>query len=144
MHEDILKYLVFPHENKRKTTTTAATTKTKTCKPGRKQLTWFPSDTNLLEPRTASYRPFPRPRQEFGTSIAPCRVGRLAAVQQRRAHGHFTRRTFIFRFKSMVEKKMDSWSRAQRQNLSVVIYHTLFSHNEERFHQTGFKREKIA
>ena len=37
---------------------------------------------------------------------------------------------------------MDSWSGAQKQNLSVVIYHTLFSHNEERFHQTGFKREK--
>ena len=42
----------------------------------------------------------------------------------------------------MVEEKMDSWSGAQRQNLSVVIYHTLFFHNEERFHQTGFKREK--
>ena len=39
-------------------------------------------------------------------------------------------------------KKMDSWSGAQRQNLSIVIYHTLFSHNEERFHQTGFKWEK--
>ena len=26
---------------------------------------------------------------------------------------------------------MDSWSGAQRQNLSVVIYHTLFSHNED-------------
>ena len=37
---------------------------------------------------------------------------------------------------------MDSWSGAQWQNLSIVIYHTLFSHNEERFHQTGFKREK--
>ena len=37
---------------------------------------------------------------------------------------------------------MDSWSGAQRQYLSVVIYHTLFSHNEERFHQTGFKREE--
>ena len=37
---------------------------------------------------------------------------------------------------------MDSWSGAQRQNLSVVIYHTLFSNNEEQFHQTGFKREK--
>ena len=36
---------------------------------------------------------------------------------------------------------MNSWSGAQRQNLSAVIYHTLFSHNEERFHQTGFKRE---
>ena len=34
---------------------------------------------------------------------------------------------------------MDSWSGAQRQNLSVVIYHTLFSHIEEQFHQTGFK-----
>ena len=28
---------------------------------------------------------------------------------------------------------MDSWSGAQRQNLSVVIYHTLFSQNEEQF-----------
>jgi len=37
---------------------------------------------------------------------------------------------------------MDSWSGAQRQNLSVVVYHTLFSHSEEWFHQTGFKREK--
>ena len=37
---------------------------------------------------------------------------------------------------------MDSWSGAQRHNLSVVIYHTLFSHNEEQFHQTGFKRKK--
>ena len=37
---------------------------------------------------------------------------------------------------------MDSWSGAQRQYLSVVIYHTLFSHIEERFHQTGFKREE--
>jgi len=26
---------------------------------------------------------------------------------------------------------MDSWSGAQRQNLSAVIYHTLFPHNEE-------------
>ena len=34
---------------------------------------------------------------------------------------------------------MDSWSGAQRQNLSIVIYHTLFSHNEEQFY---FKREK--
>ena len=34
---------------------------------------------------------------------------------------------------------MDSWSGAQRQNLSFVIYHTLFSHNEE---QAGFKMEK--
>ena len=37
---------------------------------------------------------------------------------------------------------MGSWSGAQRQNLSVVIYHTLFSHREEQFHQTGFKKEK--
>ena len=37
---------------------------------------------------------------------------------------------------------MDSWSGSQRQNLSVVICHTLFSHNEEQFYQTGFKREK--
>ena len=37
---------------------------------------------------------------------------------------------------------MDSWSGAQRQNLSVVIYHTLFSHNEEQFHYTDFKRKK--
>ena len=50
-------------------------------------------------------RPFPRARQEFGTSIAPCRLGRLAAVQQRRVHGHFTRRILIFRSKSMVEEK---------------------------------------
>ena len=35
---------------------------------------------------------------------------------------------------------MDSWSGAQRQNLAVVIYHSLFSHNEEQFYQTGFKR----
>ena len=38
-------------------------------------------------------------------------------------------------------EKIDSWSGEQRQILSVVIYHTLFSHNEEQFHQTGFKRE---
>ena len=34
---------------------------------------------------------------------------------------------------------MDSWSGAQRHNLSVVIYHTLFSHNEAQFHQMDFK-----
>ena len=38
---------------------------------------------------------------------------------------------------------MDSWSGAQRQNLSVVIYHTLFSYNEEQFYQTGFKMERL-
>ena len=37
---------------------------------------------------------------------------------------------------------MDSWSGAQRQNLSVVIYHTLFSHSEKQFYQMGFKKEK--
>ena len=37
---------------------------------------------------------------------------------------------------------MDSWSGAQRQNLSIVIYNTLFSHNEEQFHHTGLKSEK--
>ena len=49
--------------------------------------------------------PFPRARQEFGTSIAPCRSDVLAAVQQRRVNGHFTRRTLTFRFKSMGEEK---------------------------------------
>ena len=39
-------------------------------------------------------------------------------------------------------RKMDSWSGAQRQNLSVVIYHTLFSHNEERFHHKGERKKK--
>ena len=37
---------------------------------------------------------------------------------------------------------MDSWSEAQRHNLSVVMYHTLFPHSEEQFHQMGFKKEK--
>ena len=36
---------------------------------------------------------------------------------------------------------MDNWSGAQRQNLSIVIYHTLFSHNEERFQKGEKKRE---
>ena len=43
-------------------------------------------------------------------SIAPCRVGRLAAIQQRRVHGHFTQQTLSFRFKSMVEEK---WTAGQ-------------------------------
>ena len=51
---------------------------------------------------------FPQARQEFGMSIAPCRLGSLAAVQQRWVHGHFTRWTLIFRFKSMVEEKWTS------------------------------------
>ena len=42
----------------------------------------------------------------------------------------------------MGEENMNSWSGAQRQNLSVVIYHTLFSHREERFHHTGINTEK--
>ena len=37
---------------------------------------------------------------------------------------------------------MDSWSGAQRQNLSVVIYYTLFSNKEEQFHEMGFNKEK--
>ena len=49
-------------------------------------------------------RPFPWARQEFGTSIAPCRVGSLAAVQQRWVHGHFTWRTLIFRLKGRLKK----------------------------------------
>ena len=43
--------------------------------------------------------------------------------------------------KSMVEENWTAGHWAQRQNLSVVMYHTLFSHNEEQFHQTGFKRD---
>ena len=66
-------------------------------------------------------RPFPRARREFGTSIAPCRVVRCtsrAAIQQRRVdRGQFTRRTLIFRFKSIGEEK---WTGGQ-PNLSVVI-----------------------
>ena len=36
---------------------------------------------------------------------------------------------------------MDSWSGAQRQNLSVVIYHTLFSHNSIRRASKGRKKK---
>ena len=76
--------------------------------------------------RTVVYRPFPRARQEFGTSIAPCRLVRLAAVQQRRVHGHFTRRRSIFRFKSMVKKNgqlvRSTKAELVRCNISYFIF----------------------
>ena len=46
---------------------------------------WFRASFN-------GYRPFPRARRECGTSIAPCQW----VVQQRRMHGHFTRRSLSF------------------------------------------------
>ena len=57
------------------------------------------------------YRPFPRARREFGTSIAPCRVGRLGMPFNRgECNGHFTRRSLIFRFESIGEEK---WTAGQ-------------------------------
>ena len=42
----------------------------------------------------------------------------------------------------MVEEKWTAGQGHKRQNLSVVIYHNLFSHNEKQFYQMGFKKEK--
>ena len=83
--------------------------------------------------RTTLNRPFPRARREFGTSIAPClwlpfnRGTFVYSVSVSvSVHGHFTRRTMIFRFKSMGEEK---WTAGQghkaeplRCNLSYFIF----------------------
>ena len=83
-----------------------------------------------------NYSPSIDHSHERGVSLV--RVSPLSdwyVFQQRRVHGHFTRRTLIFRFKSMGEEK---WTAGQghkgRTCPLYLIYHTLFSHNEEQFH----------
>ena len=89
----------------------------------------FPSSGKRSSvPAVSVNRPFPRARREFGTSIALCRLVRQprAVVQQRRVHGHFTRRSLILDLKVWAKKngQLVRGTKAElvRCNLSYFIF----------------------
>ena len=80
------------------------------------------------------YRPFPRARRQFGTSIALCRLLRLGLPLNRGECTVISLDEHSFLDLKVWAKKNGQLVRGTNADLSDVIYRTLYSHNEVQFY----------